>query len=116
MELLIFTAGFFIGLFLWANIIGSIFAALPIRLKMKKEGVIKKVGWIHIVGPLILPAIILTLSAIYLKPFFYGSLIGAVLMLFSISGLRREASENFIREEFSVMSLVKPKIPKKRKK
>ena len=112
MEIILLIVGFFLGLFLWSNIIGSIFASLPLRMKMKKEGVIDKVGWLYIIGPMIIPIVVLAVTAKYLPAFFFGSVGAGITILFNIKGLKNEAAANFVKEEFSMKSIIQPKIPK----
>lgn len=92
--------GLVVGIFLWSSIWGSLFATLPLRLKMKKAGEIKSIKWPTLVlGPIIFASTVLILSYVFLTPFFYGSVIAGVVMLTQIGNLKREAVENYIEEE-----------------
>lgn len=115
LDLILLIVGFFIGLFLWSNIIGSLFATLPLRMKMKKEGVIDKIGWLYIIGPMLIPIVVLIVTAKYFPAFFFGSVGAGITILFNIKGLKNEAAANFVKEEFSIKSIIKPKIPKWKK-
>ena len=105
MEIVFGVIGFFAGLFLWSNIFGSIFATLPVEKQMVKAGAIPSVRWTKVIVPIIFAVIILALTAILAKPFFFGSLIAAFILIFNIGKLRNEALQNFKEE----MERVAPK-------
>lgn len=98
MELLVGGLGVIVGLFLWSNIFGSIFGTLHVEKQMVAAGIIPKVGWGKIVGAITFAVIVLGLTAIFAKTFFYGALVGGLLMIFNIGKLRAEALENFQEE------------------
>ena len=95
MEILFGIIGFFAGLFLWSSILGSIFATLPVEKQMVKAGVVPSVRWTKIIVPIIFAAIVLAVTAILAKTFFYGSLVAGFILLFNIGKLRSEALQNF---------------------
>ena len=98
MELAIGLLGFFVGLFLWSNIYGSLFGTLPLEKKLVKAHVLKKVNWAKIIAPILFAVIVLGVTAIFAKSFFIGTLPAGVVMLFNIGKLRREAAENLHNE------------------
>lgn len=98
MELVIGLIGWIVGLFLWSNIFGSLFATLPIVMKLKKSGDIKEIKWMPIIGSVIFAAVVLGSAAIWARAFFTGALVGGVFILFSLGKLRREAIENIQRD------------------
>lgn len=99
MNYLLGIIGLVIGLFLWSNIIGSLFASLPLQLKLKKVGVLNNIGWLLIILPILFSGVVIILFAIYSKPMLYGSLVAGVLILFNIGNLKREAYENFRKDK-----------------
>ena len=98
MNYLLGIIGLVIGLFLWSNVIGSLFASLPLQLKLKRVGVIPNVGWLRIVLPTVFACIIFILFFALSKPMFYGSLLASVLILFNLGNLKKEAYETFRKE------------------
>lgn len=95
MEIIMGIIGFFAGLFLWSNILGSIFATLPVEKQMVKAGVIPSVRWTKIMVPITFAVIVLAATVILAKTFFYGSLVAGFILLFNIGKLRSEALQNF---------------------
>lgn len=92
--------GLVVGIFLWSSIWGTLFATLPLRLKLKNDGEIESVKWpTLILGPIVFASVVLLLSYIYLTPFFYGSVIAGLVMLTQIGNLKREAVENYLEEK-----------------
>ncbi|MEX2006801.1 MAG: hypothetical protein WD877_01320 [Candidatus Saccharimonadales bacterium] len=98
MEILIGLAGLIVGLFLWSNIYGGLFATLPIVMKLKKSGDIKQIKWGQLLGSVVLASLILLAAAIWVKPFFAGAVVAGAIMLFNIGKLRGEARENIKRD------------------
>jgi len=93
--------GFIAGLFLWSNILGSVFVTIPIANKLKKQGIIKPEDYslLKMLAPIILPVIIFVLSFFYFRIFLYTSLISLLLIFLSLGKLRQEAYENLINEQ-----------------
>ncbi len=98
MELVIGLIGWIIGLFLWSNIIGNLFATTPILLNLKRSGYIKHIKWLPVIGGILFATSVLIATGIWLRPFFIGSLAAGVIILFKIPGLRSEALENIQRD------------------
>lgn len=98
MNYIIGIFGVLIGLFLWSNIIGSLFASLPIELKLKKSGVLDEINWIKIVVPVVFSSIVIIIGAVFSKYFLYGTLLAGVLILFNLGNLRKEALENIEKD------------------
>ena len=98
MNYLIGLFGLVVGLFLWSNILGSLFGTLPVEKMLKQSGKINNVSYLRIILPIIFSGAILLVSALFWKYFFYGSIVGGVLMLFNLGKLRGEALENATRE------------------
>lgn len=98
MNIVIGIVGFAIGLFLWSSVLGSLFATLPLQKQLKKAGEIKDIHWASVLLPILFAGVVLGLTAIFAKTFFYGSLVGGVCMLFNIGKLKREAFENYQNE------------------
>lgn len=94
MELLIGAVGFIVGLFLWSNIIGNLFATTPILRSLKRSGSIQKIKWFPIIGGVLFASLVLLASAIWLRPFFIGSLVAGVMIFFRIPQLKNEAMDN----------------------
>jgi hypothetical protein len=99
MGFVIGALGFIFGLFLWSNILGSLFATLPLEKKLVKAGVKEKIDWTKIIGAIVFAAIVLTLTAVFARTFFFGTLVGGFIMLFNIPKLRGEAIENYQEEQ-----------------
>lgn len=98
MDILLWFAGLFIGLFLWSNILGSIFATLPLELARKKAGFAGAPNYAKIILPIIFATTVITLFWLYQKNLFYGNIFGGVIMLFNIGKLKREAAENALND------------------
>lgn len=90
--------GLIVGLFTWSAFWGTLFATIPVKLRAKREGLIKSTGPLLITGQLLFSVIAIIAMFIFVKPMFYGSLVASLIMLFSISKLRREATENMLRD------------------
>ena len=99
MEYVIGGLGFFVGLFLWSSIFGSLFGTIPVEKEMVRAGIIPKIRWSKIIVAIAFAVIVLGLSAFFAKTIFYGALIGGVVMLFNIGKLRAEAIQNFHDEQ-----------------
>ncbi len=99
MDITLSILGVIVGLFLWSNIWGSLFATLPLEKKLVKAGLKEKVDWAKIVGAISFAIIVLILTAIFARHFFYGTLVGGFIMLFNIRKLRAEAIENYQEEK-----------------
>lgn len=82
-----------VGIFLWSNVLGCLFATLPIQTKLVKSGVLKKVDWVKIIGSIFFAVIVFSVTAVFLRPFFIGTLPAGVIMLFNIGKLRAEELE-----------------------
>lgn len=95
--ILLFLVGWVVGLFLWSNILGSIFATLPLRMQLMREGVVKTMNWSIIVIPIIWSSIALIIASIYSTEFLYGSLVAGVMIFFQIHKLKAEATESFLQ-------------------
>lgn len=111
-------SGFIAGLFLWSNIIGSLFGTIPIASKLKRQGIIKREDYslLKMLAPVVLPLIIFVLSYFYFRIFLYASLISLVLILLSLGKLRQEAYENLINEQVQNEARVYLKKEKKKTK
>lgn len=94
MEIGLGFLGLIVGLFLWSNIFGSLFGTLPLEMKLVKAHVLKKINWAKIIAPILFAVIVLVVTAIFIRFFFYGTLVAAFIMLFNIGKLRAEAAEN----------------------
>ena len=95
--ILLFVVGWLVGLFLWSNILGSIFATLPLRMQLMREGIIKTMNWPYIIIPIIWSSIALILASIFSSEFLYGSLVAGVMIFFRIHKLKDEATESFLQ-------------------
>lgn len=97
-ALLLGIAGLFVGFFVWASFIGTIFATIPVKLKAKRLGLIKSVNPLLITFQFLISVIIIVAMLIFAPIMFYTSLYGLFKMIFGISGLRQEAVENLKNE------------------
>lgn len=88
-----------VGLFLWSNIIGSLFAALPFRLKLKKIGEVKSVQWHFILVPIVWSILAIIILSYFSTAFFIGSSIAGVMILFRIGELRKEEIEKYMSSQ-----------------
>lgn len=86
--------GLVIGFFVWATIIGTLFATIPVKLDAKRLGLIKSINPLRIVAQFLIGAIIIVAMFIYAPIMFYASLLSLFKMLSGTTGLRREAIEN----------------------
>lgn len=102
MEIILGTLGFFIGLFLWSNILGSFFGTLSIERHLVKTNQQQNVRWAKIIFPVIFAVLVLILTFILLRPFFIGTIPAAIVMLFNIGNLKSEAFKNHITESKEV--------------
>ena len=84
MEIVLGLVGFFVGLFLWSFILGGLFGLLPTRRKLYKAGKVKHIGWLKIMLVVAIPTVILILTAIFINPFFIGTLPAGLVMLFNV--------------------------------
>lgn len=94
MKYVLIITGVVSGLYLWSNVWGSIFATLPIRLKMARNGQIKKVKWSTVVVPFILSLTLIILISLLSRYYMYGSIVSCVIAFMSIPSLRKEALNN----------------------
>jgi hypothetical protein len=97
MNIIIGILGFSVGLFLWSFILGGLFGLLPIRRKLNKEGRLKSVGWLKIALVVIIPTLVILLSAKFITPFFIGTLPAGIIMLLNLG----KVNENLIQSELS---------------
>ena len=95
MEIVLGIVGFIVGFFLWVLLVIGLFAVLPERRKAHKDGLLKSVGWTKILPYVAIPLLVFLLSAVYLTPFFLGTLPAGVLILFNV---RKIADENRQKE------------------
>ena len=98
MDNVLVIVGLVVGLFLWSSIYGSIFGTLPLQRQLKKHGAIQSINWLSIIAPIVVAVLVITLTAIFVRHFFYGTLFAGVIMLFNIGKLRGEALENYQRD------------------
>lgn len=91
--------GLIVGLFVWSAFWGTLFATIPVKLRAKREGLIKSVKPALIFGQLLFSVAVILLMYAFLTPMFYGSLVASVLILFSVQKLRAEAVENLMRTD-----------------
>lgn len=94
MEIILFIIGAVIGLFSWSSIWGCLFAAIPVRRALIRQGLLDNMDWKSIIAPLLFSTAVLILMYIFSKTMFYGSLLGCLAILFNIGSLKREELEN----------------------
>lgn len=94
--LLIGFIGWVVGLFLWSNILGSIFATLPLRRKLLRTGEIKKMNWPVIIVPIVWSSLVLIVVSAFSTTFMYGSLWAGIMIIFSVNKLKAEAIESYL--------------------
>ncbi len=93
MELFIGFIGFVTGLFLWSTVIGTIFASIPAQKRKVKEGVKEKVEWLPLLASVIVSLSIILAISYFSTPYFIGSSIAGVVMLFNIGNLKTEEKQ-----------------------
>jgi sensor histidine kinase YesM len=94
MNIIIAIVGLIVGLYAWSNIIGSLFAVLPLRIELKRIREIQSIDWPSILAPVIVSSAIFIIPSIFSKFYLYGSIVAAIIVLFKIKKLKDEALDN----------------------
>ena len=82
--------GLFLGLFLWSNVLGSLFATIPAEKRRVKEGSQQKVHWLRILFTITLSLTILLVASYFSGAFMIGAGISLIIMIFNIGNLQKE--------------------------